>query len=317
MDCQGHHLPPPSPTAALQWRLEHLAREDKGRSVFKASKSDDNYPRSGASSFTAVDPTGIDDLPLLSRMAQHLTEEVDTKWTDMILIICSFVSGVIDSMAFNAWGSFANMQTGNTVFLALGVSGQPPYPEFLWAKSLIAIVAFMLGILFFFHASRVLTPLRRSTLLASFSLQTLALIAAGVLVQTGIVEAKREDPRGPIHWMQIVPLVLLSLQAAGQIVTSRVLYLDEVPTVVLTTVLCDFLIDPQLVSTKRGWHTHAMRNRRLATFVALFAGAMVSGGLTKAAGLASSLWLAAGLKFVVTILWLFWKGKIQDEGDFV
>ncbi|OJD13918.1 hypothetical protein AJ78_05681 [Emergomyces pasteurianus Ep9510] len=282
--------------------------EDRDLSKFR--KNDNDPPHlSRNSSFTFVDPEScISNLPWHSRLSHHLREEVDPTWSDMLLLACSFVSGVIDSLAFNAWGSFANMQTGNIVFLALGVSGEP---TFRWPKCLVAITSFFLGIVFFIHGSRLLKPLRRSTLVISFTLQTLAILIASVLVETGIVQPKSKESSNPIAWVEIVPLSLLAFQAGGQIITSRLLKMDEIPTVVLTTVLCDLLIDPRLLA-----NPNPVRNRRFGSFVALFAGAMVSGFLSKQIGPASSLWLASGLKGFVTCCWVVWRGKGEscEEG---
>lgn len=95
--------------------------------------------------------------------------------------------------------------------------------------------------------------------------------------------------------------------------TSRLLGLDEIPTVVLTTVICDLLLDRRLFSWSEGWRSNPGRTRRLGTFMALFTGAMLSGGLSKATGLSSSLWLATGAKTVITLCWVFW--GVQKEVD--
>lgn len=50
----------------------------------------------------------------------YLNGEIDTTRTDTILIVCAFVSGLIDSVCFNAWGSFACMQSGTYDPWALG-----------------------------------------------------------------------------------------------------------------------------------------------------------------------------------------------------
>lgn len=191
------------------------------------------------------------------------------------------------------------------MFIALGVSGQPEYPAYLWAKSLIALTVFLLSNIFFINLSRALNPLRRSTLILSFGLQTAAIIVAAAVVQAGIVSPKPENPRAPIEWIQILPITLLAFQAAGQICASRLLAFDEIPTVVLTTLLCDLLVDTELYT--RPWSSNPKRNRRIAAFLALFTGAMTSGGLSKSNSMASSLWLAAALKGAITLSWFVWR----------
>ncbi|KAF7156490.1 hypothetical protein CNMCM5623_010160 [Aspergillus felis] len=251
-----------------------------------------------------------------STLIRHFAADINTRYTDLLLIVCGFVSGLVDGLSFNAWGSFASMQTGNTVFIALGASGQPVYPAYLWAKSLVAVAVFILSMVVYIYFSRLLGPRRRSTLILSFGAQTLALLAAAILVQTGTVSRRPEDPRAPIQWMQILPISLLAFQAAGQIVASRILAFDEIPTVVLTTLLCDLLVDKELLS--RGWRSNPRRNRRVGAFLALFLGAMTAGGLSKVTGMASSLWLAMVLKLGIVVAWFVWKAegsRRQKKGE--
>ncbi|KAL2866998.1 YoaK family protein [Aspergillus lucknowensis] len=251
-----------------------------------------------------------------SSFSRHMECNISTQYTDIFLVMCGFVSGLIDGLSFNAWGSFASMQTGNTVFIALGASGQPAYPAYLWAKSLIALTVFIVGNIVFIRVGRALGTRRRSTLILSFGVQTAAIFIAALLVQLGVVEPRPEDPRAPIEWMQVLPISLLAFQAAGQIVASRVLEFDELPTVVLTTLLCDLLVDPNLGAALRA---NPRRNRRIGGFLALFLGAMTAGGISKVTEMAASLWFAMGIKFVITASWFVWKGersrKVERTGS--
>lgn len=199
---------------------------------------------------------------------------------------------------------------GNSVFIALGVSGQPEYPAYLWAKSLISVATFIVSNIFFSRFMRFLGPKRRITNIISFLLQCLALLAASILVQVNVVSPRPEDPRAPIAWMQVLPITLLAFQAAGQIVASRTLEYDEIPTVVLTTLLCDLLIDQRLFAKD-----NPKRNRRVACFVTLILGAMTAGGLYKLTNMSASLWLAFALKAVITVSWVFWEGTQQMKDE--
>ncbi|KAF9892803.1 hypothetical protein FE257_000392 [Aspergillus nanangensis] len=243
--------------------------------------------------------TIADDLSPRATLSRHFRQNIDTRHTDILLIICGFVSGLVDGLSFNAWGSFASMQTGNTVFIALGASNQPTYPAYLWAKSLIALLVFLTSTVVFISSARALGPRRRSTLTLSFATQTACLLVAAILVELELVSPKPEDPRAPIEWMQVLPISLLAFQAGGQIVASRVLAFDEIPTVVLTTLLCDLLVDPRVMA--RG---NEKRNRRVGAFLALFLGAMTAGGLSKVTVMAASLWLAMGLKAGIVVAFL-------------
>lgn len=41
-----------------------------------------------------------------------MAQDVQEDWADMILIILSFISGMVDSAVFNTWSCFVSMQTG-------------------------------------------------------------------------------------------------------------------------------------------------------------------------------------------------------------
>jgi hypothetical protein len=147
-------------------------------------------------------------------------------------------------------------------------------------------------------------------MIISFGIQTLALLATAVLIQLDVINPKPEDPRVPIEWMQVLPISLLSFQAGGQICASRILALDEIPTVVVTTLLCDLLVDPKLTAK-----FNLKRNRRVGAFLALFFGAMTAGGLYKSTGMASSIWLAMGLKLAITLGWVVWRREGRRKSD--
>lgn len=54
-------------------------------------------------------PTG-----LTSRLSKHLTVDVSRDWADVVLILCYFSTGLLDSSSISVWGSFVSMQTGTT-----------------------------------------------------------------------------------------------------------------------------------------------------------------------------------------------------------
>lgn len=45
-------------------------------------------------------------------LVHYFASDINTKRADIVLIICGFVSGLVDGVSFTAWGSFASMQTG-------------------------------------------------------------------------------------------------------------------------------------------------------------------------------------------------------------
>ncbi|KAJ5502784.1 hypothetical protein N7463_005658 [Penicillium fimorum] len=304
----GHHAPDnrsiyQNELTTASFRLERPNEEIKYTPGFWSS---------GGSTAVSVSGNQTEDNTVYSTISRHFKADIDTTHTDIPLIICGFVGGLVDGLSFNAWGNFSSMQTGNTIFLALGPSGQPTFPAYLWAKSLIALTVFLASNILFIRMHRLLSPRRRSTMILSFGIQTIALLVTAILIQRGIITPKPEDPTAPMEWMQALPISFLAFQAGGQICASRILALDEIPTVVVTAMLCDLLVDPKLTAK-----FNPKRNRRIGAFLALFLGAMTAGGLSKTTSMASSIWLAMGLKLMVTLGWVVWQqeGRREDEFD--
>lgn len=143
-------------------------------------------------------------------------------------------------------------------------------------------------------------------MLSFFVQASIILITAG-LVQGGVVSSALDDNQSQsmTRWDQEAPIVLLSLQSAGQIVASRALGFNEVPTVVITSLLCDLMSDPKLFLLR-----NEKRDRRVVAFVLTLVGAIVGGWVTKATGeIAPILWLSAGIKLIVALSWIFWESK--------
>lgn len=199
---------------------------------------------------------------------------------------------------------------GNTIFVALGASHQNTKP-YGWARSLCSIGCFILGSLSFSRLSATLGPKRRLTLTLSFLLQSILIIVAAAIVQGGAINGTIPQPpttaTTAVRWNELAPIALLSFQSAAQIVSSRALGLAEVPTVVVTSLLCDLMSDTQLLAPPTA---NVKRNRRVAAFVLTLVGAIAGGWISKATrGVEYALWVVAGIKLVITAGWLVWREK--------
>jgi len=51
-----------------------------------------------------------------------MVAEVSRDWADIVLILCYLITGLLDSASISVWGSFVSMQTGNTVYIGLGLA---------------------------------------------------------------------------------------------------------------------------------------------------------------------------------------------------
>jgi hypothetical protein len=50
--------------------------------------------------------------PFASRWRKYLVVDVNRDWADVVLILCYFITGLLDSSSISVWGSFVSMQTG-------------------------------------------------------------------------------------------------------------------------------------------------------------------------------------------------------------
>lgn len=169
------------------------------------------------------------------------------------------------------------------------------------------MICFTLGAFFFSRLCRYLQPLRRGTLATSFFIQACILIIASSIFQSGAIDGtvslSGASPRD-IEWKSLTPIALLSFQAAGQLIGSRVLELSEIPTVVVTSLLCDLASDPLLFGHLTA---NAKRNRRVLAFAGILVGGIAGGFISSRRGeVMAPLWIASGVKLCITMSWIVW-----------
>lgn len=267
---------------------------------------------------------------------------IDLSLTNIPLLACCFITGLLDttmfqgeeflvlirhtcpslrgigSILFNfiilvAYGTFVSMQTGNTIFLALGASDQNIKP-YDWARSLCSIGCFAIGAVFFsrMHKYLVPQPTQRGVLSLGFFIQAACVCIAAALAEAGAVNQRQEGSQHT-DWREMAPIALLSFQAAGQIVASRVLGVNEIPTVVITSLMCDLMSDPKLL-TRPVLTGNRKRNNRIGGFVLTLVGSIIGGWMLKATKQVQPvLWLVFAIKFVISIGWIVWKGQDTKE----
>ncbi|KAL4908223.1 hypothetical protein BDW74DRAFT_188401 [Aspergillus multicolor] len=239
----------------------------------------------------------------LTRLKHYLTTEITPHRTDLLLLTCYIITGLLDSTAVFIWGSFVSMQTGNTVYLGLGLSGLDESGKSQrWLKALISIASFCTGSLSFTLLSRLFrNPRERGALALSFALQMLC-----VAVAAGIVTVHKPNKTDELGWKIAVPLALMAFQSSGQAVTSRVVGFSGLTSVVLTSVYCDLF--SYLGGSGRGKGVDEWR--RLGAVVGLFVGILLGGAWAKSeVGLMGALWMVVGLKGAIVLAWVFWKGE--------
>lgn len=110
--------------SGLELDARHLTYQDdvtntrsKSRFESKDETTDGSFwSMRGASTNVLVSGGNQDvispEFSLRGSISRYFLAEINTNWTDGLLIICAFVSGLVDGLSFNAWGSFSSMQSG-------------------------------------------------------------------------------------------------------------------------------------------------------------------------------------------------------------
>ncbi|THW98965.1 hypothetical protein D6D13_10409 [Aureobasidium pullulans] len=234
----------------------------------------------------------------LSSLRDHFDAELTESWADSVLIVSSFITGLLDSAVFNVWSCFVSMQTGNTLYLGLGVSGQPKSSPWRWAKSGMSIISFVVGAFIFSRFMRWLGPLRRSTMVYSWLIQAVLIYICAALEDTGVVPNDAGDNL-PNSFIVLLPL-------NGHI-ENPWLRRSHQRRPYLTSAYFDLVFDNEVFTAAPT--RNVKRNRRIGSMVMVVLGAIAGGFLTQDEDISKVLWFAGSLKVAIAILWVFWKSK--------
>lgn len=233
-----------------------------------------------------------------SQFRDYMNEEIDTNRGEFILLLGYIITGLVDGSAVFIWGAFASMQTGNTIYLGLGLA--EPSSGNRWIKSALSISCFCLGATVFAWYHRFFTAKKRWVIFSSYLFQTLLIVAAAIIVT---LDKTTEADKEKLRWAVMLPLALIAIGSSGQCVSSRALDKNSLTSVVLTSIYCDLFSDPRLLS----FSGNPSRNQRVAAPICVVLGALAGGFWAHSSiGLTGALWTAAGLKFCIVVAWAVW-----------
>lgn len=242
---------------------------------------------------------------------EYFGHNVSRRKADLVLLFTYITTGLLDSTATAVWGSFVSMQTGNTVYVGLGLSN--PTGSTRWIKSGTSILCFCLGSFIFARFHRRFSVRRRSTLIVSVFTQLLCIVASALIVTLYPNQRDTPDKNGghDKHWHVLLPLGLVAFQSAGQAVISRALNYSSLTSVVLTSIYCDLFMDAKLFASLT---ENVERNRRSAAPLLLLVGAILGGVWSQTeTGIGGALWTAAAMKLVVLFAWFVWPAEKPGE----
>ncbi|KAF2094266.1 hypothetical protein NA57DRAFT_47258 [Rhizodiscina lignyota] len=241
------------------------------------------------------------------RFHRHMTRDISTRRGDLLLLVCYVITGLLDSSSISIWGSFVSMQTGNTVYIGLGLSD--PFGGTRWLKALTSLGFFCMASFIFARYHRFFSPRKRWVLFSSFVFQLFCIIGAALIIT--LEKTDTDAPGGELRWQILVPIAMVAFQAGGQAVTSRALKFNALTSVVLTSIYCDLFSDAKLFAAPT---QNVERNQRMAAPICVLIGA-IGGGLWSQSevGIAGALWTAAILKVFLVIAWLLWKSEKEED----
>ena len=204
------------------------------------------------------------------------------------LLLLSFGTGVQDAAAWADYSCFASNQTGNTLFLAIGVAGLGNN-AYSFQNIAMSLGSFVAGGLVMGQIGNHMGVRKRFWLLITSTIQTAMVFAAAAIS----------------HYYQdastaLLALFLLAFSSGAQVAMSRSLKITEITTAMATAAFVDVVVDPLILERH-----NRLRNRRILFLAMLTAGCFAGAFTGKGVNTALTLMLCAMCKTIVTVVFFF------------
>lgn len=174
------------------------------------------------------------------------------------LLLLTFCTGIQDAVSFPDFLCFASNQTGNTVVLAVGLTGYQG--EFFYLANVgTSLATFLAGAIVTGQIGNYVGSRQRLWQVLSNLAQTIMTFGAAWLQFSHGTQQS-----GP--WA-LGAITLLAFSSGAQVAAARAFKMTEISTAMATAAWVDLLIDPRLVVMK-----NRPRNRRALFLIALAAG---------------------------------------------
>lgn len=245
-------------------------------------------------------------------MKKYLFTDIDGEKASAPLSAYCFMTGFIDSVCFSAIFVWCAFQTGNTVQLSLALArlfnGEHDTSFHLAdQQALCSVITFILGAFIARIGDKMGCKTRAWLCLGTF-IQTLFTMGAAIAIWKsgqGSVADARADPA----WSNTLSFVCIGFMSASmglQGIMGKRTNTQFTTTVVLTTTWCELMAEPRLFELRR---LVISRDHKVMAIGSLFLGGFLGRALLDAMGSASTLGIGAGLRFVISIWWLFVPAK--------
>ena len=226
------------------------------------------------------------------------------------LLLLTFSTGVQDADSLPNFRCFASNQTGNTVILAIGISG---YKSDLFDLHNVGVslAMFVSGAIITGQLANWLGRRRRAWQIAANFSQAMMVLGAAC-IQFARVRQNADQARQSGPWA-LAAIALLAFSSGAQVASAREMQIPEITTAMATAAWVDLVIDPRLISRKN----HS-RNRRLWFLVALVSGSFIGALLHIRLGSSWALLVSGSIKAAVTAMIVASRTEHdQDEGNTV
>lgn len=221
------------------------------------------------------------------------------------LLLLSFLTGIQDASTWPDYTCFASNQTGNALFLAIGLTSphsQSQPQTYSLPNITVSLTLFIAGGLILGQTGNALNPRGRGWLLLSNAIQTLLVFAAVAIQHAYPIVRDGVAAR--------IVIGCLAFSSGAQVAMARSLGMTEITTAMATAAFVDVVSDPGLVRRRnRG------RNRRVGFLVMLVSGCFVGAGLRRGVGRGVPLVVCAVGKGIVCGGFLGNRGMDVDDGE--
>ncbi|KAF9235801.1 hypothetical protein BU15DRAFT_50928 [Melanogaster broomeanus] len=242
-------------------------------------------------------------------------EEIDHERAVLPLSAYCFMTGFINSVCFAAIFAWCASQTGNTIQLSTAVGrfldDVQTDSSFRLADRLAmcSLLTFVTGCYIGRLGDKIGFRTRLWMCFGTF-LQVLLTMGAALASWKSGVATFADSTTGPL-WQTPLSFTCLGFMSASmglQGVMAKRLNTHFSTTVVLTSIWVELISEPKLFNLRR---LVAERDHKALTIAACFAGGLAGRAVLDEVGAPITLGIAAGLRVLVSILWLFVPTKME------
>jgi uncharacterized membrane protein YoaK (UPF0700 family) len=205
------------------------------------------------------------------------------------LVALGFATGVTDAMSYKTFTAFASNQTGNTVLLALIITGTL---SGRFSSTCASFLGFVLAGFISGQLSHLIGNHRRWWIVFNSFFQTALIFIVVILLYKRVILATDNDA--------YILVLLLAIACGCQVAMARLLSCPEIPTAMVTSPFIDLLIDPKLLQRH-----NLPRNRRFFYLMFFLAGVIVGSFSYTRVNSEFTLIIAGIVKGLVTLSFFF------------